>query len=393
MSISGDVAIIGVGCTKFGELFDLSYADLIVDAAYEAFADAGVDPKEVQAAWLATAFGYTYHTDANAGTSLADPLNFYPRPVTRVSNYCATGVDAVRNAAFAIAARAYDIVLVVGVEKMREVPPRGSLISQYADFGPPVRAKGRTGPGQYALVATRYFEQFGNAKEAMAKVAVKNHYHGSLNPKAHFQQEVAIEKVLAAPMIADPLGLFDCCPTTDGAAALVLAHQEIAKSFTEDYVLIQGIGLSVARDFFHAFFRQDNDFLGFDATREAARIAYEQAGIRDPWREIDVIELHDCFTITELVTYEDLGLCKPGEAPHLVGEGRTRLGGELPVNTSGGLKACGHPIGATGVRMIVEVAQQLRGTAGPRQVPGAEVGLAHNVGGPGAVAGVVVLGR
>ena len=393
MSIADNVAIIGVGSTRFGELFDQSYADMVVDAAYEAFADAKVDPKEVQAAWLGTAFGYTYHPDANAGTSLADPLNFYPRPVTRVSNYCATGIDAVRNAALAVAAREYDLVLVVGAEKMRDVSPRDSLIGQYANYGPPVRSKGRTGPGQYALLATRYFEQYGNAKEAMAMVAVKNHYHGSLNPRAHFQKEITIERVLSAPMIAYPIGLFDCCPTTDGAAAVVLTHKDIARSFTDDYVLIKGIGLSVAQDYFNAFFRQDNDFLGFAATREAARIAYQQAGIQDSRREVDVIELHDCFTITELVTYEDLGLCEPGGAPRLIAEGHTRLGADLPVNTSGGLKACGHPIGATGVRMIFEITQQLRGRAGRRQVQDAEVGLVHNVGGPGAVAGVVILGR
>lgn len=393
MSIAGSVAIIGIGSTRFGELFEQSYADMVVDAAYQAFVDAQVDPGDVQAAWLSTAFGYTYHPDANAGTSLAEPLNLYPRPVTRVSNYCASGIDAIRNAAFAVAAREYDLVLVVGAEKMRDVSPRASLIGQYANFGPPVRSKGRTGPGQYALLATRYFEQYGNAKEAMAMVAVKNHYHGTLNPKAHFQREITLEKALNAPMIAYPIGLYDCCPTTDGAAAVLLTHAELAPSFTDEYVLIKGIGLALGQDYFNGFFRPDNDFLGFRATREAARVAYQQAGINDPRQEIDVIELHDCFTITELVTYEDLGLCEPGGAAKLVADGHSRLGGKLPVNTSGGLKACGHPVGATGVRMVVDIVQQLRGKAGLRQVQDAITGLVHNVGGPGSVAGVMVLGR
>lgn len=395
MGISGEIAVIGAGSTKFGENFDMSYSDMVVDASFEAMEDAGIELDDIEAAWLGTAFGSIYHPDANAGTSLADPLNLYPRPVTRVSNYCATGIDAVRNAAFSLAAQEYDLVLVVGAEKMREVPPRESLIGQYASYGPPVRSKGRTGPGQFALVANRYSEVYGDVdvREAMTQIACKNHYHGSLNPKAHFQREITRTQVLNAPMIAYPLGLLDCCPTTDGAAALVLTRKELAKSFRDDFILISGVGFSVAADFYTGFFRQDWDFLGFQATREAAASAYRQAGIKDPLREIDLAEVHDCFTITEIVTYEDLGFCAPGQGARFICDGSSRLDGELPVNTSGGLKACGHPIGSTGVRMIVDITTQLRGNAGKRQVKDAEVGLVHTLGGPGAVAGVVILER
>ena len=391
MGLSGEVAIIGAGAIKFGENFTQSYFDMVEEAARTALADAGIEPERVEAAWLGTCYAYDYTTEGNAGTSLAEPLGLYGIPISRVANYCATGMDAVRNAALAIAAGEYDVALVVGAEKMRDVEPRGSLVAQHVERGHPVYAKGRTAPGQFALLATRYFEVYGNAREEMALVAVKNHANGALNPRAHFQKPVTVEQVLNAPEVAAPLGLLDCCPTTDGAAAVVLARTSVAKQITDRYAVIRGISLAVTSGYFNAQFDPTWGFTGFASTQKAAAAAYKQAGITDPRREIDVAEVHDCFTITELLNYEDLGFCGPGEARRLIREGVTQLGGDLPVNTSGGLKACGHPIGASGVRMVVDIVDQLWGRAGKRQVAGARTGLAHTLGGPGAVASVAVI--
>lgn len=387
------VAIIGVGTTPFGENFEMTYQDMALEAVYEACRDCGLEMKDIDAAWLGTLSPGLAGLEGDAGASLAEPLNFYPRPVTRVSAYCCSGMDAIRNAAFAVASGAYRIVLAVGVEKMREVPPRGSLVARHIQETHPLIAKGRTAPGIFAPIATRYFHQYGYDKKTLAKVAVKNHYNGSLNPKAHFRSVVTEEMVLKAPMVVDPLGLYDCCPTTDGAAAVILTTPRIAKELKKEYVLIQGMGLAVTNGYFSMPFQTDNDFLGFKSTREAAAMAYSQAGIRDPRKEIDVAEVHDCFTITELVNYEDLGFCGRGEGGRLIADGVTALTGDLPVNPSGGLKSCGHPVGATGVRMVAEVVDQMRGRCGKRQVRKADRGLAHTLGGPGSIACVFVLVR
>jgi acetyl-CoA C-acetyltransferase len=223
-------------------------------------------------------------------------------------------------------------------------------------------------------------------------VAVKNHKHGSLNPKAHFQREITEDQAFNAPPVAEPLHLFDCCPTTDGCAAAILTRADLAKKFTDDYVLIKGIGFSVAGGYYSAQFDQTFTFTGFKATQNAARMCYEQAGIKNPLEEIDVVELHDCFTITEIVNYEDLGLAKKGEGWKLIAEGETYNGGKIPVNTDGGLKTCGHPVGASGVRMINHIGAQLLGKAGKMQVKDAKLGVAHTLGGPGALACVFALG-
>jgi acetyl-CoA C-acetyltransferase len=363
---------------------------MIVEAAYEAFEDANVSPSQIQAAWLGTCFPDSGGYQGNAGASLADALSLYKAPISRVANYCATGTDAFRNACFAVASGVYDIVLVVGAEKMRDVTPRESLVGQLAETGHPVHGKGVTAPGMFALIATRYFDCFGIGRETLAKVAMKNHRHGSLNPKAHFQKEITLEQYLKAPMVADPLGLYDCCPQTDGAAAAVICRADLASTFSQEPLFVKGLGLANPVGDKLAF-DPESDFISFQATKEAAQQAYDQAGIKDPFKEIDVAEVHDCFTITELVTYEDLGFCRKGEGPQFIDKGVSSLDGELPVNTSGGLKSCGHPIGASGLRMIGEITDQLRGRAGRRQVKGAKRGLIHNLGGLGAVTSVIVL--
>lgn len=390
MSVKDMVAVIGVGCTPFGENFDKGYEDMAVEAAFEAFEDAGVEPKDIEATWLGTEIPSTGNSEGRTGASLANYLDLGNGPVTRVANYCATGTDAFRNACFAVACGAYSVALVLGVEKMRDVGSR-SLIDSYVEGGHPFYGKGNTLPGMFALSATRYFSQYRAKKEHLAKIAVKNHLNGSYNPKAHFRRAITFEHALNAPMVADPLGLFDCCPTSDGAAAAVICRASIASNFKKDYVLVKGTGLSVERD---GRFHRGNSFAGFKTTQIAAQQAYREAGIENPAAEIQTAEIHDCFTITELLSYEGLGLCEVGDADRFVDEGANTLEGRLPCNPSGGLKSCGHPIGATGVRMIGEVTNQILGRCGKRQVKDVRLALAHNIGLGvcGEVACVVVLG-
>lgn len=393
MSIADEIAIIGCGTTKFGEHFDMGYNDMLIDACYDAFDDARVEPKDIQAAWLGTYLPFAWGFEGAAGTSVAEPLNLYPIPVTRVTNFCTTGMEAVRTAAFAVASGEYDLVLAVGVEKMREVPGRSSLVAQHVEKGHPLLCKGRTAPGMFALLANRYFEEFDADETTLAKVAVKNHKHGSLNPKAHFRKEISIEQAVNAPPVAEPLKLFDCCPTTDGAAACIVTRKELAKNYVDDYVVIKGMGLSVAGGYYTAQFDQNFTYTGFRATQEASKKAYKDAGVTDPINQIDVVELHDCFTITEIINYEDLGFAEKGKGWQLIDAGDTYIGGKLPVNTGGGLKSCGHPVGASGIRMINQICDQLRGKAGKMQVEDAKLGLAHTLGGPGSVSCVFVLGK
>ncbi len=391
--LGGKVAIVGSGVIKYGENFHQSLTDMIYESVTAALADAGLERDRLQAAWLGCYEPMLYGFEGNSGTFVADPLNLFPIPVTRVAAYCATGLEAVRNAALAVASGEYDVVLAVGAEKMREVPSRGSLVAQAVNRGHPVLAKGRTAPGMFALLATRYFKEYGADEEALCAVAVKNHYHGSLNPKAHFQKAITPEQYRRAPKVAEPLGLFDCCPTTDGAAAVVLARADLAPRLTDRYSIIRGIAYAVTAGYWNTQFDPSWNFTSFRATREAARAAYAMAGVTDPARQIKVAECHDCFTITEIVNYEDLGLAPAGQGWKLATGGMTRLGGDLPVNTSGGLKSCGHPIGSSGIRMIANVHDQLLGRAGKMQVKGADLGLAHNLGGPGAVSAVAVLSQ
>lgn len=388
-NLTNKVAVIGVGCTKFGENFEMSWSDMAIDAAYEAFGDAGVEPGNIEAVWLG---GYRpwYGAERNAGTPIATSLGMINLPITYVSNICATGMDAFRNAWLAVASGMYDVVLAIGVEKMRDLGSRILSLTNRAE-GHPFIGKGRTAPAFFAMNAQRYFHKYGIDKQILAKVAVKNHHNGTLNPKAHFQREVSMKQVLQAPMVADPLGVLDCCPTTDGAAAAVLVRADLSSKFRNDPILVKGVGLAVGSEL--NVFDPDFEFLGFMPTQMAAQSAYKQAGVTDPFKQIDIAEVHDCFTITEILNYEDLLFCKRGEGWKLIDNGVTNIEGELPVNTDGGLKSFGHPIGASGPRMIYEVVKQLQGKAGPRQVKNPRLGLAHTLGGTGAIGCVVILGN
>jgi acetyl-CoA C-acetyltransferase len=389
--VAGEIAIVGSASTRFGVLHDRGYLDLLAEAARGAIADAAVTVDDVQAAWLGTAEPAISALVGDAGSAVTEAIGFAPKPVTRVSTFCCTGMEAVRAGALAVAAGEYELVLAVGVEKMRDVTPRGSLVARTANLTHPTLAKGRTAPGQFALLANRYMHVHGATVEDFAAVAVKNHEHAARNPLAHFRSPVTVEQVVRAPRVAEPLGTLDCTPTTDGAAAVVLASVDWARRHGGRYAVIEGVGLAVVEGYYSGFFH-DQDYLGFRATREAAAVAYGQAGIESPREELQVVECHDCFTITEILNYEDLGLCERGEGVGLLRSGATAFGGEIPVNLSGGLQSCGHPVGATGVRMIKEIADQVTGRAGERQVEGARLGVAHTLGGPGVASCVVVVG-
>jgi acetyl-CoA C-acetyltransferase len=285
----------------------------------------------------------------------------------------------------------YDIVLACGVEKITDQGSRGLpnvLRDSIPPFMPPASA-----PALFAMAATRAFAERGWTREDLARVAVKNHANGAKHPKAHFRREITMETALEAPMIAWPLGRFDSCAVSDGAAAVIITTPEIAKKMNhkDDYVVVKANGLAVTTA--SPMHNPGFDYLGFPATRMAAKQAYDEAGITDPARQISLAEVHDCFTITEILNYEDLGFCEPGEGAAFVREGRSAADGDLPVNPSGGLKSFGHPIGATGCRMIGEITRQLQGRAEGIQVKDPELGLAHNLGGPGAVCSVTILGR
>lgn len=384
-SLKDQVAVIGVGCIKFGDNFDQGYEEMAAEAAFAAFDDGGIAPDQIDAAWLGTYSPAQGH--GKAAVSLGDALRLYDKPISRVENFCATGTDAFRHAVLAVGSGVYDTALVLGVEKYKDRPGRGLA----REGVHPYYHDGSTAPGLFALAATRYMHEYGLTRETLAKVAVKNHKNGSLNAKAHLQKEVTIEAVLSAPIVAYPFGLYDCCPTTDGAAAAIVCRADRAKNFRVAPILVKGVGLSVTTG--RPFMDPGFDYLGFPATQGAASQAYKMAGITNPVSEIDVAEVHDCFTWTEISNYEDLGFVSKGDGRKLIEEGRTSLEGDIPVNPSGGLKSFGHPIGASGVRMVYEIVTQLRGEAGQRQVRDARQGLVHNVGGPGAVSCVAILGH
>jgi acetyl-CoA C-acetyltransferase len=384
MNVVDEVAIIGVGCTPFREHFEKSYADLAIDAAYEAIEDAHIEPMDIQAAWLGSQLP-TNGLEGNCGIWLADYLGIFNIPVSRNTAACATGMDALRNAVFAVASGAYDVVLVVGVEKMREVGPR-MLIDFVAERGHPCIGKGGSFPGWFATMINRYFHQYRispeKGKEYLTKITCQNHYNGSLNPKAHFRKAVTEEEVMNAPMVAEPVGLLDCCPTTDGGAAIVLMRKKVAKEQKKDMIHIRGMAkyISYAWDL---GFDSRLPLTTFEHSVKACQDVYKQAGIKNPLEELDMVEVHDCFSPAELLDLEDMGLLSErGKIGELLMDGVFALDGKLPVNTGGGLLCNGHPVGATGPRMIHEIVTQLRGKAGLRQVKGdSHMGMALNLGG------------
>ena len=390
-NIKDKVAIVGMGCSRFGERWDVGIDDLVIEAAYEAYEDAGVDSRDIQACWYGTV---TQPLVGDGCTHLAGPLKLHGIPMTRVENWCITGHDALRNACFAVGCGMYDLVLVVGAEKLKDTGFPG--LGAGRGMSPVLEAR-RTAPGSFGMIATRYFYAYGlspeEGKRTIGKIAVKNHYNGSLCPKAHFHNRITLEQVVNAPIIAWPLGLFDCCGNSDGGAAAIVVPAKDAKKYRDDPIYIKGIGSA-----FDALLPQNRpgfDWLHFESVTNSAHQAYEQAGIRNPREQLDVAVIHDCFTSTEMLLYEILGFSPEGKAKEDIDSGFFELTGGLPVNTDGGLKCFGHPVAASGLRMTYEVYKQLQGKADmpERQLKDVKLGLSQTFGGPPQVAAVAILGK
>jgi len=393
--IRDKVAIIGMGCTKFGERWDAGTEHLLVEALREALADAGIERRQIGAAWYAASLDAV--NVGNSAIPAATALRLEGIPVTRVENMCASGTEALRGAAYAVAAGATDIALAIGAEKLKDtgygglpVPFKGTLNSAWMPMG--------SAPAGFAQLATTYRTKYGiskvDLKNAMARVSWKSHRNGVKSPKAHLRKEVALDDILRAPLIAEPLGLYDCCGVSDGAACAIVTTPEIARDLgKQDLVTIKALQLSVSAGREASTGQWDGSCV--PNTRNAARRAYEEAGIIKPREELSLMEVHDCFSITELVTMEDLGICRDGAAVKDILDGFFDADGKLPCQTDGGLKCFGHPIAASGLRMIYENYLQLLGRAGERQLSEVRYGLSHNLGGVpfNGVAAVSIIGR
>ncbi|MFQ5712239.1 MAG: thiolase domain-containing protein [Candidatus Geothermarchaeales archaeon] len=383
-------AIVSAGLSKFGRREGLYGRDLFAEAVKETYDRCpNLDPRrDIKALFIGQAIPESLEHQSHIGPLASNAAGLIPAPAVRIENACASAGFALRCGVLAVASGLADVALVGGVEKMthRATPDvtegLGTALDNWiSQWG------GLTFPGVFALMATAHMDRYGTREEHLAMIAVKNHYNGSLNPKAHMQRVITLEEAMESRVIAWPLRLYDCSLITDGASCAVLTRPELAKRFSDTPVYITGSG--AACDTLETHERED--FTTSLATKTASQEAYRMAGVEP--KDVDLAEVHDCFTIAELVTYEDLGFCGPGEGGRLIEEGQTKIDGAIPVNTSGGLKAKGHPVGATGVAQAYEIYLQLLGEAGRRQVSGAEIGLSHNFGGFAASCAVHVYER
>jgi acetyl-CoA C-acetyltransferase len=392
--IKDKVAILGMGCSKFGERWESGAEELMVEAFEEAIGDAGVDASQIDAAWFST--HYEEINVGKGGLPLSVTLRLPNIAVTRVENFCASGSEAFRGAVYAVASGACDIALALGVEKLKDtgyggLPGSlgGTLNAQWAATG--------SAPGNFAQLASAYRAKHGvsrdDLKRALAHISVKSHANGAKNDKAHLQKAITEEQALNAPMIAEPLGLFDCCGVSDGAAACIVTTPEIARSLGKaNVVTVKALQLSLSNGSESGHNSWDGSY--FHTTRIAARKAYEEAGIHNARDEVSMFECHDCFSVTELVTMEDLQLSSEGGAIKDVLDGFYDADGQIPCQIDGGLKCFGHPIGVSGIRMLYEMYLQLQGRAGPRQLANPTIGMTHNLGGSpmSNVAAVCIIG-
>jgi acetyl-CoA C-acetyltransferase len=380
-----EVAIIGVGLMKWGELWQKSFRDIFVEAALNSIDDAGVD--RIDSMYIGCMSGGLFTGQEHIGSIMADYLGQKHIPAARVESACASGGLAVKMGFLEVASGMSDIVLVGGVEKMTDVDGGGATaaLATAADQEYEVY-NGVTFPGLYAMIARAHMDKYGTKREHLADVAVKNHSNGLHNPNAQFQMKISKEDVLNSVMVADPLRILDCSPITDGAAAMILCGLETAKRISKK-MPVRILGMGHASDTIALHNRKDLTTL--NSTVKAAQDAYKMSGVKPS--DIDVAEVHDCFTIAEIVVSEDLGFFEKGEGGCAVSDGRTRIGGQIPINPSGGLKSKGHPVGATGVAQVVEIVEQLRGSAKERQVENAKTGLTQNMGGSGGSSIVHIL--
>lgn len=395
MGFKDRVAIVGMGCSKFGERWDAGTEHLLVEAFREALQDAGIERSRIGAAWYGS--GMDAVNVGNSSIPAAQALRLEAIPVSRVENMCATGTEALRGAAYAVASGAVDVALAIGAEKLKDtgygglpVPYKGTLNSMWMPA--------TSAPAGFALLAPAYRARHGVSKEdlkhAMAHVSWKSHQNGIKSPKAHIRKAVSIEEILCAPIIAEPLGLYDCCGVSDGAAAAIVTTPEIAHALGKaNPVTIKAVQLATSSGRESGMGGWDGSFV--QTTRTAARNAYREAGITNPREELSLIEVHDCFSITELITMEDLGISEEGGAVRDILDGFYDADGSLPCQVDGGLKCFGHPIGASGLRMVYENYLQLEGRAGERQLANVRLGLSHNLGGVpyNGVAAITIVGR
>lgn len=374
--ICDKVAIVGMGCTRFGERWDMSAGDLLIDAVSEAWESSGVGREDVDAYWLGTL------GSGLSGITLSEPLKLEGKPVTRVENFCATGSEAFRNACYAVASGAYDVAMAVGVEKLKDGGYSGLAVSGGETDGTSVEL---TAPAMFSLLVPAYAKRYGvseaDMKRVMTRIAWKNHRNGALNPRAQFQKEVDEKTIAAATLIAGQLGVFDCSGVSDGSAAAIVVRAEDAKRYCSNPLYVKALSFVAGSG--AGMVDPDYDFTTFPEVVMSARDAYKQAGVTSPRDQIAMAEVHDCFTPTELILMEDLGFADRGMAWKEVLSGIFDLDGELPINPDGGLKSFGHPIGASGLRMLFECWLQLRGQApDARQIHnGRKLGLTHNLGG------------
>ena len=385
--IKDKVAIIGMGCTKFGELWDKGGDDLMVDAFKECLEDAGIEKNDIDVAY----WGACFPMQGLSGMPLSTLLHLPYIGVTHVENLCASGTEAVRAATYAVASGASDIALAIGVEKLKDVGYGG-----LPAFGVSMTGANSTAPGSFAMLATRYFTTYNlspeDGKRMIGRVSVKSHHNGTLNPKAHLRREVTLDDVVKAPIVAWPLGLFDCCGVSDGSAAAIVCRADMAKKFRPDPVYVKALQIAISSG--EEINYTDFDFAHVESTRRASARAYTEAGIKNAREEISMAEVHDCFSITEAVTMEDLQFSPTGKVREDIESGFFDIDGGLPVQPDGGLKCFGHPIGASGIRMIYEMYKQLQGKADQRQLKDPKLGLTHNLGAfpQGNVCSVAIVG-
>jgi acetyl-CoA C-acetyltransferase len=392
--IRDKVAVLGMGCSKFGERWESGAEELMVEAHAEALADAGIGTNQIQAAWFSTAFDEV--NVGKGGTPLSVALRLPNIPVTKVENFCASGSEAFRGAVYAVAAGACDIALALGVEKLKDTGYGGLPAREQGTLNPLWTANG-SAPGNFAQLASAYRAKHNVSKDdlkrAIAHVSVKSHANGAKNAKAHLQKPITEEMCLKAPIIAEPLGLFDCCGVSDGAACAIVTTPEIARSLgKKDIVTVKALQLALSNGLESQYNAWDGSY--FHTARIASKRAYDEAGITDPRNQVSMMEVHDCFSITELVTMEDLHISREGEGWKDVMNGFYDADGQVPCQIDGGLKCFGHPIGASGLRMLYEMYLQLLGRAGPRQLASPSIGLTHNLGGAPAmnVCSVAIIG-